>query len=336
MAEKPGRIPAGELTAYERWELPNLQGNQSPVNRSTSASASSRSVKPLTAADIEEIRQQAYQAGFDEGKLAGHEAGRKEGLVIGQQEGRVEGVQQGLTEGQQQIDQRVVQLELLMSRLLDPIAEHQQIIEQAVLNIALAVSRSVIYRDLKQDSSSIQKAVADIFHSLPKLDRHLSIKLNPVDMEYVQLAIRQFNIEAELVSDPVISAGGCIVETSSQIINYTIEKRFQKTVHAMLMKASQGDTQHILPETDSIIEERSEYPVGILEEAESLSEADAMAGAEELTETGVPAETEDTGTTAQQEALEEDTHSPKDGESSKPDSKSKGADEAESEPDGLD
>ena len=105
MAEKPGRIPAGELTAYERWELPNLQGNQSAFSRSASAPASSRSVKPLTAADIEEIRKQAYQAGFDEGKLAGHEAGRQDGLVTGQQEGLAEGLQQGLVEGQQQIDQ---------------------------------------------------------------------------------------------------------------------------------------------------------------------------------------------------------------------------------------
>jgi len=281
MSDKSGRIPAGELSAYERWELPNLEGNQRTFNRTHSASAS-KSVKPLTAADIEEIRQQAWQAGFEEGKVAGQASGHKEGFETGKQEGRAEGKQQGIEAGQQQIQQNIDQLKLLMTRLVDPISEQQKIIEQATLNIALAISRSVIYRELKYDSSSIQPALSTIFHGLPKCDRELKVKLNPADMKHVQAATRQLSLEAELISDPSISAGGCIVETSSQLIDYTIEKRFQKTVHSMLLKASQGDTSHGSLETSSTINEHSEYPADILEEAEEENSRSGENRSEEL------------------------------------------------------
>ena len=57
------RIPKEQLTAYERWELPLLDARGNEVPREEE-----RDVKPLTAADLEDIRQAAREDGYAEGR----------------------------------------------------------------------------------------------------------------------------------------------------------------------------------------------------------------------------------------------------------------------------
>jgi len=72
------RIPKENLTAYERWELPLLDAGGNEVAREEE-----RNVKPLTAADIAEIRQAAHADGLEEGRKEGFDAGHQEGLKTG-------------------------------------------------------------------------------------------------------------------------------------------------------------------------------------------------------------------------------------------------------------
>lgn len=57
------RIPKEQMTAWERWELPLLDERGNQV-------VEEEEVKPLTAADLEEIRQAAREDGFQEGRQA--------------------------------------------------------------------------------------------------------------------------------------------------------------------------------------------------------------------------------------------------------------------------
>ena len=84
------RIPKENLTAYERWELPLLDAKGNEVAREEELN-----VKPLTAANIEEIRQAAYADGLEEGRKEGFEAGHEEGLKTGHDEGFASGEQRG-------------------------------------------------------------------------------------------------------------------------------------------------------------------------------------------------------------------------------------------------
>lgn len=267
MAEKPESKPLGELTAYERWELPNLE-NPNDLKKSRS-SMNAAAIKPLTADDIENIRQQAYDAGFEEGKTEGHEQGRLAGLELGRQAGHQEGLEQGLLAGQAQIDEQMAKLEQLMAGLVDPLYEQQKLVEQGVLNVALALARSVIHRELKLDSSSIKTAVMHIFKKLPKLEHGLTLSINPSDKKYIQAVLEANNKEIDVLTDDSITEGGCIVETSSQFIDYTIEKRFQKAVHAMLLDALQTEKNLPQMEASSTIKELSDYPADLLNEEDN-------------------------------------------------------------------
>lgn len=268
-------IRAEDLTAYERWELPNIEGGMEAINKARSAIVR-KPVKPLTADDLEKIRQEAYQAGFEEGKSAGFQKGQQEGLALGKKQGHEEGFNQGLQDAQVKVDQTVAQLRQCLQNLSNPIEEQGHLVEQAVLNLSLAVSRAVIHRELKLDSSQVLSTIQHAIQNLPDSSKGIKVRLNPQDVDYAKQAKESFENSLEVMADASINAGGCLVETSSQLIDYTIEKRFQKTVHAMLFEASKQDSGTI--ETSTSINELSDYSPHTLDEAEQdlLNAQDAL------------------------------------------------------------
>ena len=265
MVDKSRRIPPGELSAYERWELPNLgDNNTAPSNRQVPVKK--EKIKPLTAEDIEKIRQQAYDAGFEEGRVAGEDSGRKEGIEQGKLQGHKEGLAQGLKDGQSQIDQQVKHLKVLLAELSEPIAQQQDQVEQAILNVAIAISRAVIHRELQLDETSIKPAVYHILRDLPKADQGFVLTVNPVDKSTVQLLLHELESGIELQVDPSLTSGGCIMETANQLIDYTVEKRFQKTVQGMLSNAIQANGDSGMAEIPVSIDAISDYPTETLNE----------------------------------------------------------------------
>jgi len=269
MSDKKETRPLGELSAYERWELPTLKDPNSPV-RPRSAVVN-KPIKPLTAEDLEKIHREAYRAGFEEGKAAGHETGRQAGAEVGKQTGHQEGLQQGVAAGQTQINQQIEQLKKLMTQLIDPISEQRKQVEQSTLNVALALARTVIHRELKLDSSSIKIALSSIYQSLPKMDQGLILSINPADKVHLERVLESIENNIELKQDQNIMAGGYLLETSSQLIDYTIEKRFQKVVHEMLLNAIESESDIASIEASTTIKELSDYPVDVLDKADELA-----------------------------------------------------------------
>ena len=82
------RIPKEQMTAWERWELPLLDERGNQV-------VEEEEVKPLTAADLEEIRQAAREDGFQEGRQAGYAEGFEQGRADGHKDGYAAGRRRG-------------------------------------------------------------------------------------------------------------------------------------------------------------------------------------------------------------------------------------------------
>lgn len=281
MVDKTRQVDPGKLTAYERWELPNI-GDQNQRSHKLTNTASQK-IKPPTAQDIENIRKQAYDAGFEEGRKAGQEQGHQEGIISGKEQGHLQGLEQGLAEGQAQINETLVKLEVLLAELVAPISKQQTLVEEAMLNVAMAVARTVIHRELSLDSSSIQQAIHSILSDLPKVDKGFSLKINPKDEPYVKPILDRYDSAIALKLDDTITPGGCLLNSSSQLIDYTIEKRFQKTVQAMLNVALQGNAEKNV-EVPSSIGALSDYPSETLEESERSSSVPEETGSEDVTE----------------------------------------------------
>lgn len=331
MVNKTRQIEPGKLTAYERWELPNI-GTDKPAGPQTNAATNK--IRPPTADEIEAIRQQAYDEGKQEGYQAGLAEGKQEGLPLGKQEGFEQGLEQGLAEGQALIEARLHQLDQLLSELIAPVEKQQNLIEEAMLNVSMAVARAVIYRELSIDSSSIQLAVERILNDLPKADKGFVLRIHPQDETAVAPVLKRYESGMTLKLDDKLSAGGCVLDSSTQFIDYTIEKRFQKTVQSMLSAAIQNVSEQSGHELPSSINALTDYPTDVLtdglheaSDAQSQTEDTLQVTADELsTETGNSEHLEDQGSVAVEEtdpAQAKDKHSePAADEDSGPDDQS--------------
>lgn len=276
MNDSSDEKPPKDLTAWERWEMPLLdeQGNEVPREEE-------RVVKPLTVAELEAIREAAREEGHQEG----HDAGYQEGLRKGKEEGRAEGRKEGQAAGHKQglekaeaetrksIETKLSELESLMGELLAPIERHQDELESALVNLAIVLARAVIHRELTVDSSQIRNVVTDAVNSLPATRENVKIRINPSDHDWVREVAGRLDAEVAVVEDATIMAGGCEVETRHSLVDYTVEKRFQKTVQAMLEQqlgsAGPGESE----ELESVMGDLSDFHRDVLDESPQEPEA---------------------------------------------------------------
>lgn len=275
------RIPSGDLTAYERWEMPLLDENGR--RRAGSEEVEQKEVQPLTAEQLEaihnEARDEGYNAGLEAGKTEGMDQGAREGYRVGYDEGhaagREAGEQQGLEEGRERVREQEERLRQLMDSLANPIRQEEEATEAALLNLVTALSRSVIQRELQFDSSQIGAIVRRAIQSLPDSDSDMRLRVHPDDAEMVRQAIEGVADHATVVPDEKILAGGCTVENSHSLVDYTVEKRFQKQVQRMLedQLSNADDEEH--GELDAVMGEMSDYHRDVLE---SGDEPDSESG----------------------------------------------------------
>jgi flagellar assembly protein FliH len=236
-SRNPGPISKEQLTAYERWELPLLDARGNEVPREEE-----RDVKPLTAADLDEIcrvaredghnegREAGYQAGLAEGRSQGHEEGYKTGFA----EGREQGEKRGYDDTRKKLDSALERLEVLMDELLFPIKRHEDELETVLINLTTILARAVVYRELTMDSSQIQNVVRRALKALPSTSDNVRIHIHPDDHELVKKVAERMEAAASVVEDDTILPGGCKLETRHSLVDFTVEKRFQRAVQSML------------------------------------------------------------------------------------------------------
>ncbi len=270
--KKSNRIPADQLTAYERWELPAMQMSGNDVLRSRVTEVEAP-VKPLTAADLENIRQQAYQAGLDEGKeeglKLGHQEGFDKGFLEGKERGEEQGLQEGRTAGQQQkqveIDESLKRLQSVMEQLLEPIRQHDEEIEESLLNLVLAISRAVVKRELLLDSRQIKTVLLDALALLPPSAANVKVRINPADFDHIAGVAESVATSAQVITSDDILPGGCKVETLHSLIDFTIEKRFQKTIQQMLDRHTSSLPPDEAPDLADSMGEMTDFHRDVLE-----------------------------------------------------------------------
>lgn len=257
----------GQLSAWERWELPLLDSAGNEVPAAQGPSAREEDIKPLTAADIEAIRQSAWEEGRTEGFTQGYEDGLRQGRQQGEKDGYDAGQARGEEAGraaaekatEQTVRASLERLEQVMAELLQPLERHRDELESALVNLATVVARAVIHRELSLDSSQVAAVVREAVSALPSTADNVRIRVNPKDEAHVREVADRLEAAATVTADPSVLAGGCKVETRHTLVDYTVEKRFQKAVQAMLEQqlttAGPGETE----ELDALMGDLSDF-----------------------------------------------------------------------------
>lgn len=272
------RIPKEQLTAYERWELPLLDARGNEVAREEE-----RDVKPLTAADIGEIRKAAREDGYNEGREEGYQAGlaegreqgHEEGLKSGEAEGREQGEKRGYEDTRKEIDAKLDRLEHLMGELLLPIQRHENEIESALVNLTTVLARAVVFRELTIDSSQIRTVVRRAVEALPSTAENLRIHVHPDDAELVREVTARLETQASVIEDEGVLPGGCKVETRHSLVDFTVEKRFQRAVQNMLDQQSTDGEAGEPEELDALMGDLTDFQHDVLSSSDPEPEQTA-------------------------------------------------------------
>jgi len=251
MTERRERIPADEVKDSKRWNLPYWTEPSHLVHSEEHAQDDSEvvvedeeiEVEPLTAEQLELIRQEAFNEGLNQGLVEGrqkgeklgYEAGHLEGLEKGQIEGRKlgfdsgfeKGEAQALEQGEKSNQKNTNNLKSVLNAIDQHLNQQKKEVSENLPDIILAIAKAVVTQELSQGSEHIVAIVQQALDSLPLESGHLKIEVNPHDLPYIEAAIEQGEFEGEAHASEKIDEGGCRIHSRYSAVNFTISERWQ-------------------------------------------------------------------------------------------------------------
>ena len=191
-------------------------------------------LKPLTAEQLEEIRQAAreegHKEGFDEGRGEGLKKGYDEGYEAGKKEGYEAGEQQGVEAGKEAMQEQQQQLDLLLQSLSHPNERITDAVQDELVDMVTELTR-VICLDVADNSKElVVNAVREAIAVLPVTDQRVIIHLNEEDLDLLKTVYDDEQLKEKgwlLNKDDLLERGGCRVTTESSTIDYTLSSRME-------------------------------------------------------------------------------------------------------------
>jgi flagellar assembly protein FliH len=164
--------------------------------------------KLLTARQLESLQKQAY----DEAYAAG--------LAAGQAEARAQ----------------VQRLEGMLRLLARPLEELDAQVEEQLVALAIAIAKQLIRRELRTDPGQVVAVLREALALLPVGVRDVRVHLHPEDARLVRsLATTPDEQQVwRIVEDPVLTRGGCRIESDSSQIDARVETRIGAVVSRVL------------------------------------------------------------------------------------------------------
>jgi flagellar assembly protein FliH len=253
-------IRAKDVRAFDRWALPSFEAEPGdpaylpetpPVSEQALVEAAAaqseevelESVKPLTLDELEAIRQDAYNEGFA--------VGEKDGFHAGQIKAK--------HDAEVVLQAKLLRLERLMEQLLAPIAEQDQQIEQSLVQLVSHISRQVIRRELRADSSQLTEVLREALKLLPMGAGNVRIHVNSQDFDLVK-ALRERHEESwRILEDEQLQPGGCRIETEHSQIDASVETRLEQAIQQLFEQQREQATSP--PVADLLLDLSDDAPL---------------------------------------------------------------------------
>lgn len=258
MSKSPIRIIKGSQEgATDLWDLPNVQEKTSikEQNKTNAFGKKNNWVyeppepqeaepEPLTAQEIEDIRQAASEEGYNQGKeegfTKGYEEGKAQGLEEGKLQGIEEGTEQGLAQGKDEINQQSTHWQALITQLHQPLASVEKNVEEQLLNLVLQLTEAVVLHEAKTNPDILMTAITTGIKSLPSSDAKTQICLNPSDIKLVEAQFGAEHIAQQgwrLLPAPQLPQGSCQIENSTSNIDLQMKARLKQVLEPFLQEA---------------------------------------------------------------------------------------------------
>lgn len=208
-------IPKEEIEGVSAWHFSSVDPNEDlappPICEDEAPAADA-----VDAAQVEEIRQQAYNEGFSHG----HDAGAQE------MRNALEATIRKMAE------ETGVRMAQLMHGMREQLQRSEEAVARQIMDLACDLARQVLRQELQTPTAHLKPVISEALAQLVEDGLPATVRLNPDDLTLMQGAIEETlgQHKVELVADVTISPGGCIVESPSTTVDATIEKRWTRAV----------------------------------------------------------------------------------------------------------
>jgi flagellar assembly protein FliH len=239
------------------WSLPSVESENKVKDETTNAMGKKAAwrfeppediveeeIAPLTAEDIENIRQAAFDEGFSQGKEEGFAKGHEEGKVSGHEEGvelgHKEGVETGLAEGKESIEEQSTAWQSLTEQLHNPLLEVEKNVEQQLLHLVVQLTEAITLQEAKTNPDIIIGAISAGIKALPSQEAQTQILLHPDDIKRVEKQFGADHVQEQgwrLLAAPQLVPGSCQIENSTSNVDLSIKSRMKEVLDSFLQDA---------------------------------------------------------------------------------------------------
>lgn len=199
-----------------RWQAPRMAPCEGENSQTIFAEGP---VSPPTAADVA-----AWEA-----------AGRREGFERGYAEGE--------RQGREALAQQGKGLADVLQKLADVLADFEQEAERELVHLAVIIAQQLVRRELRAEPGEVIPVLREALGLLPSHHRAARVFLHPEDLALVNSVLPSGHAEGgvTLVEDPLLTRGGCRVESESSIVDASLEARLAALAASVLGGARDGD-----------------------------------------------------------------------------------------------
>ncbi len=222
---KTPRFTEAELESLRLWSMPDVSGVEVPKEPEAVELELEEEPTPiLTVDEIEAMQKQAYDEAFVQGKMHGF------------QQGFDEGSKKGYEDNLHLLQSQVAILVSLLESLSEPFKALDEEVEKELIKLVIGIATQIIRREIKLDPGQIVAVVRESIKALPLASQKISLKLHPEDAELVRsvLVLDETSPSWGIVEDPLITRGGCTVDTGISHVDATVEHRLAAVIANIL------------------------------------------------------------------------------------------------------
>ncbi len=175
-------VDAPDNASIQNWKIPFVGGDEN---------------NPHNPAEIEDIRNSAYQ----------------------------EGLQQGLQAAEEQVKQQFAQITLLSQMLNQSLLRVDQEIEQELLELSIVLTQHCLRHEITQNPDLMMNAIKEMMTALPVMNRQRQLHVNAQDKQLLEQALSSQSIKldrCELIDDDGLSQGEYRLRSDVEEIDATV------------------------------------------------------------------------------------------------------------------
>jgi flagellar assembly protein FliH len=220
-----GIIPKEKSSTFQRWHIGAFdqprpeptalpQAQQEPETPEPEI-VSIPQVSLPSAEDVERIFEEARTSGYQEGYDAGLAAGQEAGAAA--------------------VDAEIHRFSQLATNLQQAIGHLEQDVADQLLSLATEIASQMLRGTLSVKQDVLVPIIREAISALPIHHTHLTVRLNPEDASRIraQMGDQLAQTGTQIVEDPEIAVGGCLVRAGASEVDATTATRWRRVLEAI-------------------------------------------------------------------------------------------------------